>query len=958
VRDGSSQDLAERCRRLEEQLSILSASTRAFAEATTDLQRLLDAIARRAAEVVKDYCLVLLVSDDGASLLPAAIFDPDPEALRQIRDVFSEPFLLAEHSAGRHVHETGEPLFAPHFDLQQSRPPRTTPRAFEFMQRIGMHSMLIVAMRVYGRSIGQLVLARFRKESPPFDEQDLALAQSLADHAALAIGNARAYAAERTARAAEERAASARREAEGRFARLSESGILGIIVSRLDLRVVDINDALLRMVGYSREEILSGRVPWRDLSPPESRDVDARALAQLKATGIGVLREKEYVRKDGARVPVLAGSAMLEGESGECISFVLDLTEQKRAQAAQHESEVRLQSTLDSMSEGYTVIGPDWRYVYVNAAGARQARLKKEEMIGRSPLDLYPGFEQSPLYAALNRCLTGNEPGYLQEELTHPDGSKVWFELNVQRVPEGMLILSIEATERKRAEKVLEELRAEREIDARFRDLLESAPDATVVAREDGCITLVNRRTEALFGYTRSELVGMQMQLLLPERLRAAQRLAHVEYFRSPRSAAFREARTISTTGDQDIYGLRKDGSEFPIEVSASPVKTREGLVLSTAIRDVTERKKAELQRAGLAAIVEASDDAIIGKTLEGLVTSWNQGAERLFGYSAEEMIGRPIARIVPPERAQEEPTILASAARGETTHFDTRRVRKDGAQIDVAVTISPLHDRSGRVIGISKVAHDISVRVHAEQALAKAKESAEAASRELEAFSYSVAHDLRAPLRGMNGFAQILLADYADKLDAEGKDYLLEIHSSAQKMGALIDALLGLSRVTRSDWKPEPVDLSALFRAAAIQHQAAYDSSPRKVEVIAEEHLAAEADPQLARALFDNLVGNAFKFSAHVSVARIEFGSVENDGARALFIRDNGAGFDMAYADKLFAPFQRLHSMTEFPGTGIGLATAQRIVHRHGGRIWAEGKVSEGATFYFTLPHISRGSM
>jgi signal transduction histidine kinase len=221
-------------------------------------------------------------------------------------------------------------------------------------------------------------------------------------------------------------------------------------------------------------------------------------------------------------------------------------------------------------------------------------------------------------------------------------------------------------------------------------------------------------------------------------------------------------------------------------------------------------------------------------------------------------------------------------------------------------------------------------------------------ANRELEAFSYSVAHDLRAPLRGMNGFARMLLDDYKEKLDADGLDALVEIQRNAARMGALIDALLSLSRVTRTEPKPVRVDLTAMARATAGQIGAAHPE--RSVEVKVEEGLVAQADPQLVQVLLQNLLENAWKFTSKVDAARIEVASVAADGERAFFVRDNGAGFDMAFAERLFAPFQRLHTIAEYPGTGIGLATVQRIAHRHGGRAWAEARVGEGATFYFTL--------
>ena len=253
--------------------------------------------------------------------------------------------------------------------------------------------------------------------------------------------------------------------------------------------------------------------------------------------------------------------------------------------------------------------------------------------------------------------------------------------------------------------------------------------------------------------------------------------------------------------------------------------------------------------------------------------------------------------------------------------------------------------------IGVAgHMARDITARRRAEDALAQAKEAAEAASRELEAFSYSVAHDLRAPLRGMHGFAHLLLEAYGTKLDAEGQDWLQEILLNAGKMGALIDALLSLSRVTRSELRRERVHLSALARASA--KELALNNEPKRtVELVVEDGLMAYADETLTRALFDNLLGNAWKFTSRVPSPRVEFGATQDNGVLTFFVHDNGAGFDMTYADKLFGPFQRLHAAAEFPGTGIGLATVQRIVHRHGGQVRAEGVVNGGATFHFTLP-------
>jgi light-regulated signal transduction histidine kinase (bacteriophytochrome) len=247
---------------------------------------------------------------------------------------------------------------------------------------------------------------------------------------------------------------------------------------------------------------------------------------------------------------------------------------------------------------------------------------------------------------------------------------------------------------------------------------------------------------------------------------------------------------------------------------------------------------------------------------------------------------------------------------------------------------------------------NEIEERKRIEEEIQRVNRELLGANKELEAFSYSVSHDLRAPLRSIDGFSQALLEDYADALDERGKGYLRRVRAAAQLMGALIDDFLNLSKVTRAEFRAERIDMSALARSIGAELRQA--NPDRRVEFRIADGLEATADSHLLRIVLENLLDNAWKFTSKRREASIEFGTGQLNGLLAYFVRDNGAGFDAAYADRLFGAFQRLHAMTEFPGTGVGLATVQRIIHRHGGRVWAEGAVDRGATFYFTLNEAS----
>ncbi len=476
--------------------------------------------------------------------------------------------------------------------------------------------------------------------------------------------------------------------------------------------------------------------------------------------------------------------------------------------------------------------------------------------------------------------------------------------------------------------------------------LLDLAHDAILVRGfSDSTIRYWNRGAEELYGWGREETVGRVSHTLLETGFPRPLEEIQVELARVGR-------------WEGELAHTRRDGKRLVVASRWALQRDEWGRPIATLEinTDITDRRQAEEVRARLAAIVESSEDAIIGKTLEGTITRWNPGAERLYGYAPEEVVGQQISLLIPPDRPDELPGILARLRRGERIdHYETERVTKDGRRVHVSLSISPIRAGDDRLVGAATIARDITERIRAEAErvrlewqLAGYAAQLEAANQELEAFSYSVSHDLRAPLRSIDGFSQALLEDYGDRPDEPGRGYLGRVRAAAQRMAELIDDLLHLARVTRAELRPEVVDLSALAEAAADQLQ---KSAPgRAVELVIRPGIRGRGDRRLLQIALENLLGNAWKFTAGRDPARIEFGITEADGQPAYFVRDNGVGFDMAYAGKLFGAFQRLHGAQEFEGTGIGLATVQRIVHRHGGRVWAEAAVDRGATFYFTL--------
>jgi len=410
----------------------------------------------------------------------------------------------------------------------------------------------------------------------------------------------------------------------------------------------------------------------------------------------------------------------------------------------------------------------------------------------------------------------------------------------------------------------------------------------------------------------------------------------------------------VALTGKPMQFESRSESLKRWYSVSAfSPHKG----YFAVTLNDVTEQKRVEESLVRAKEEWELTFDSVPDMIAiidnQHRIMRINKPMAQRLGLKPEECVGLPCYKYVhrlsgPPQFCPHSRTLSDGAQ-----HFE--EVHEDILGGDFLVSTTPLRDKQGHMIGSVHVAHDITERKKAErritllnEQLRRKIEELSAANRELEAFSYSVSHDLRAPLRSVDGFSQEILEDYRDKLDENGIDSLRRVRAASQRMGLLIDGLLNLSRLSRSEIFRSRVDLSAV--AHDIAENLRKTLPERKVEVVIAEGVVEDGDERLLYVLLQNLLGNAWKFTERVEKARLEFGAKKGEGMTIYYVRDNGAGFDMAYADKLFRPFQRLHDAADFSGTGIGLATVQRIIHRHGGKVWAEGEVGKGATFYFTL--------
>jgi PAS domain S-box-containing protein len=718
----------------------------------------------------------------------------------------------------------------------------------------------------------------------------------------------------------------------------------------------------------------------------ETRGEVENPVARVLREGVvvGLANHTMLIARNGREVPIDDSGAPIKDREGNIAGVVLvfhDTTERRQAEHQLRESEARYRLLFESNPMPMWVYDLETlRFVAINEAAIRQYGYTREEFLAMTIKDIRPAEDVPDLLRRVESLSGGlGSPG--QWHHRRKDGTIIDVEITSHGLTfngrPARLVLVKDITERKRAEdelrkahaeleqrvaertaelsqanaalkeEIAERLRIEealQESEARFREMYDEAPVGYHELDADGRITRVNRTELVMLGYTAEEMVGRFVW----------------EFTADP--VVSREAVKAKLAGSQPLRPFervlqRKDGTRFPALIEDRLLRDASGRItgIRSTIQDITDRKRAEEQvresQQELRDYIDHMSTLNAKVALDGTLLLVNKIAEMGSGLPREQLMRTnflegPWWAFDPAVQARVRDAFRRAVA-GETVNYD-EKVFVFGRVIVINFSLVPVMDEQGRVRYILAEARDITPQKQAEEALRASTAQLEVANRELEAFSYSVSHDLRAPLRSIDGFSRMLLEDYADALDDTGRQYLQRVRAATQRMGYLIDDLLKLARVSRTEIRRERVDLSALARGIIEQQQKAQPD--RRVDIHIMDGLTAEGDARLLQIALENLLGNAWKFTSEKPRAVIEFAAQREGDELVYFVRDNGAGFDMTYAHKLFGPFQRLHDATRFDGTGIGLATVQRVIHRHGGRVWAQSSVGEGATFYFTL--------
>jgi len=559
-------------------------------------------------------------------------------------------------------------------------------------------------------------------------------------------------------------------------------------------------------------------------------------------------------------------------------------------------------------------------------------------IVGRNLADFVADGETDRISNALSGRVQGRGivPDRFETRLVRRDGGYVDVLLTIAGAgeDEGVVLSFLDITEKKEVERSLQEARI-------FMETIIANVPAVVYSLDRSLRpTYISPKSRDLFGYDPGEFMDDPdlWEGIVHEDDRSV--LRHI-------ADRINEGRPYAV----EVRVVRKDGTVRWVHNSGSPTHDEAGAVLRVdgSFTDITARKEAEEEHSFLASIVESSDATIIGKTLDGTILSWNRGAERNTGYRADEVIGKNISMLVPEGRKGETEMILNTIRQGRRLElFETRRIRKDGSIMDVSLTISPIADSAGTIIGASSIGRDITARKKAEAKLRSYASDLKLRNEELEQFAYVASHDLQEPLRMVASYVQLLKRRYEGRLDEDADEFIHYAVDGASRMQMLINDLLAFSRVSTRGKPFEETDTEALLEQTLRDLKIQIEESDA---VVTHDPLpVVMADESQLSQVFQNLISNAIKF--HGSDApRVHVSAQQSGDAWIFSVKDNGIGIEPQYFDRIFVIFQRLHSKAEYPGTGIGLAICKRIIERHGGRIRVASEPGEGSTFFFTIP-------
>jgi PAS domain S-box-containing protein len=642
----------------------------------------------------------------------------------------------------------------------------------------------------------------------------------------------------------------------------------------------------------------------------------------------------------------------------------IDVTERRLAEKSLRQSEEKLRTIFDVLPVGISLIDHDRLVVQTNAILEETIKLNYEDLYkGNHKLRKYlrsDGSEMPPEELASVQAINGNKViRDVETGIETEDGSIFWTSVSAAPLNvEGLsaVVVTIDINDRKQNELAL------KESETRLRSILDNTQEAIGVSK-NGIALFSNPAYIQLFGFEdEKQVIGKSIL----EHISPKEHKRIREYIRKRGAGE-------DVPGFYETIGIRQNGEEFPFEGRFSTYNLNGQDYTISIIHDVSERRKAEEtlreSRAKLEAALSSMTDAVFISNNAGEFIEFNDAFATFHKFGNKNECAKTFAEYpdfleVYMENGEIAPIdmwAVPRALRGETaTNAEYLLRRKDTGETWVgSYSFSPIRDKDDNVVGSVVVGRDITERKRGEEEILKLNSELEQrvidrtsqltnVNKELEAFSYSVSHDLRAPLRGIDGFSLALFEDYYNDLDDTAKNYIERIRNATKKMDGLIDSLLTLARISRLEMNLVKVNLSDIVRGIA--NGLTEGDKSRKAQFIIPEKITAMGDPNLLKIVLENLLNNAWKFTSKKENTIIEFGALKEKSKTTYYIKDNGIGFDMQYANKLFSAFQRLHSDKEYPGTGVGLTTVQRIIRRHNGDIHAESKLNEGTTFYFTL--------